>query len=67
MRKGFGSDSMDEVRGAQGLQKMIAASKTIGTLNLSNRQLQEVCSKSVCMPAVTAGCSQRQMCCAVLY
>jgi hypothetical protein len=43
MRKGFGnnSEALDE---SKGLQKIIAASKTSGALNLSNRQLQEVCS-----------------------
>jgi hypothetical protein len=39
MRKGFGSEALDE---SKGLQKIIAASKTSGALNLSNRQLQEV-------------------------
>jgi hypothetical protein len=31
------------VEDGKGLHKIIAASKTSGALNLSNRQLQEVC------------------------
>lgn len=37
----FGSDLA--VEDGKGLSKIIAASKTSGALNLSNRQLQEVC------------------------
>lgn len=39
--KSFGSGD-DSVQDGKGLQKIIAASKSSGTLNLSNRSLQEV-------------------------
>jgi len=40
LRSGFGGDALPE--DGKGLCKLIAASKTSGTLNLSNRQLEEV-------------------------
>lgn len=40
LRSGFGGDALLE--DGKGLCKLIAASKTSGALNLSNRQLEEV-------------------------
>lgn len=37
-----GEDALADADGGRGLQKIIAASKTTGALNLSNRQLTEV-------------------------